>query len=158
MSDDRLAPNPATSLERPAGPAPRQGPTSPWSSPPSWARSVASALAVVMFLGAALAGCAPPEIEVPGGDPERGVAAIKSEGCDMCHTIPGVAVLEGTGAPSLEKWARQDQIAGRLPNEPEYLIRWMMDPHALEPETAMRPLGMTEQEARDVAAYLYTLH
>jgi cytochrome c1 len=31
------------------------------------------------------------------------------------------------------------------------------DPHLVEKHTAMPTLGLTQKEARDVAAYLYTL-
>lgn len=49
------------------------------------------------------------------------------------------------------------EIAGAVPNEPDHLIAWLIDPHALSTETAMRPLGIAEADARDIAAYLYTL-
>jgi cytochrome c len=48
-------------------------------------------------------------------------------------------------------------IAGELPNSPDNLVRWIKDPKAVEPGTAMPDLGLTDDEARDVAAYLYTL-
>jgi cytochrome c1 len=54
--------------------------------------------------------------------------------------------------------SRRDRIlAGRLPNTPANLIRWVQHPHAVDPHTAMPELGMTDADARDVAAYLETL-
>ena len=46
-------------------------------------------------------------------------------------------------------------IAGELTNTPENVVRWIMDPQAIEPGTVMPDLGLTEAEARDVAAHLY---
>jgi cytochrome c1 len=48
-------------------------------------------------------------------------------------------------------------IAGEVPNTTENLIKWVRSPQSIEPNTAMPNLGLSEQEARDVAAYLYTL-
>lgn len=48
-------------------------------------------------------------------------------------------------------------IAGELPNSPANLVRWIKDPKSVEPGTDMPDLGLTDQQARDVAAYLYTL-
>ncbi|MEL6648628.1 MAG: hypothetical protein AAFQ05_13195, partial [Pseudomonadota bacterium] len=48
-------------------------------------------------------------------------------------------------------------VAGVLPNEPGGLVRWLVDPVAHSPMTAMPDLGVTEADARDMAAYLYTL-
>ena len=54
-------------------------------------------------------------------------------------------------------FARRAYIAGQLPNQPENLIRWLVDPQAIEPGTAMPDLDVTPELARDIAAYLYTL-
>ena len=42
-------------------------------------------------------------------------------------------------------------------NEPDSMIAWIRDPRDLRSPTAMPTLGVAEQEARDIAAYLYTL-
>jgi cytochrome c2 len=115
-----------------------------------------------VVVAAGLAGCQGGRTEtdgvvVLGGDRERGAAVIQEAGCGTCHTIPGVAGASGTVGPPLTAWARRSYIAGNLPNAPDNLIRWVMDPHAVEPGTAMPDLGVSEQQARDVAAYLYTL-
>jgi cytochrome c1 len=54
-------------------------------------------------------------------------------------------------------FSRRTYIAGELPNKPENLVRWVTSPQSVEPHTAMPNLGLTTQQARDVAAYLYTL-
>jgi cytochrome c1 len=48
-------------------------------------------------------------------------------------------------------------IAGELPNSPDNLARWIQNPKSVEPGTAMPDLGLTTDQAQDVAAYLYTL-
>jgi cytochrome c1 len=52
---------------------------------------------------------------------------------------------------------RQTYIAGQLPNTPDNLVKWIEDPPAIEPKTAMPKLGLSEAQARDIASYLYTL-
>lgn len=49
-------------------------------------------------------------------------------------------------------------LAGRVPNTPQDMIAWIQDPQAIEPGTAMPNLRVDERSARDMAAYLYTLH
>lgn len=46
-------------------------------------------------------------------------------------------------------------LAGRLPNEPENLVRWIMDPPAIDPATVMPNSGVTPEDARHLVAYLY---
>jgi cytochrome c2 len=109
----------------------------------------------------ALAACddptPPPHLRVAGGDPERGRAALARYGCGSCHAIPGIPGAEGAVGPPLTDFALRGYIAGVVPNWPGYLVRWVMDPPAIAPQTAMPNVGVDEQEARDIAAYLYTL-
>jgi cytochrome c1 len=44
-----------------------------------------------------------------------------------------------------------------LPNSADNLVRWIQHPRTIEPKTAMPDLGVSNQDARDIAAYLYTL-
>ena len=92
-----------------------------------------------------------------GGDPVRGEMVILTHGCGACHTIPGIRGARGLVAQPLTFWSKRTFIAGELPNTPDNLVRWVMDPRAIRPKTAMPNLGLDMQEARDVAAYLYTL-
>jgi cytochrome c1 len=71
--------------------------------------------------------------------------------------IPGVRDARGLVAPPLMMFGRRTFIAGEVPNTPENLVRWIQSPQSIEAGTAMPALGLTEQQARDVAAYLYTL-
>ena len=93
-----------------------------------------------------------------GGDAEAGRAALSRRPCGGCHQIPGVTGAQGKAAPSLDGFAGRAYIDGRLPNSPQNLIPWIVDPHAIDPENAMPTMGVTPSEARDMAAYLYTLN
>lgn len=92
---------------------------------------------------------------VPRGDPDAGGAAIIEYGCASCHTIPGVQSVSRTIGPDLTGFDDQIYIAGQLPNRPEELIRWIQNPQDIVPGTAMPNMGVTEQDARDIASYLY---
>jgi cytochrome c1 len=109
------------------------------------------------LLLAACAGGDDPVRAVPGGDPAQGKQLIASYGCGACHTIPGVSGANGLVGPPLEQFARRIYIAGQVPNNTDFLIRWIEVPQAIEPGTAMPNLGVSEGQARNIAAYLYTL-
>lgn len=92
-----------------------------------------------------------------GGDPVRGKDLIARYDCGSCHSIPGIRGAQGLVGPPLILFGRRTFIAGQVPNTPDYLVRWLLDPKAIEPGTAMPKLGLSEQDARHIAAYLYTL-
>jgi putative membrane protein len=92
-----------------------------------------------------------------GGDPDRGRTKIQRYGCGSCHTVPGVAGANSMVGPPLDKLAMRNYLAGRLPNSAENLKKWIRHPRSVDPQTAMPEMGVTEQDARDIAAYLYTL-
>ncbi|MEO1362499.1 MAG: c-type cytochrome [Pseudomonadota bacterium] len=94
---------------------------------------------------------------VQGADASRGPALMITHGCGSCHVIPGVSGARGTVGPSLAGMRHRAYVAGILPNEPGSMVRWLMNPTVHAPQTAMPDLGLTEGEARDMAAYLYTL-
>lgn len=95
--------------------------------------------------------------EALAGDADRGAATIHHYGCGACHRIPGIPGANGIVGPSLEKMAERGYVGGLLANTPENMIRWLLDPPQVDPTTAMPNMGLREAEARDIAAYLYTL-
>lgn len=96
-------------------------------------------------------------LQIYGADPDRGARAMIDYGCGACHVIPGVTGARGTVGPHLTGFADRAYVAGVLPNRPGDLVRWLVDPTIHAPMTAMPDLGVSEAEARDMAAYLYTL-
>ncbi len=98
-----------------------------------------------------------PSQHVAQGHADRGPAAINRYGCGSCHNIPGIHTARGLAAPSLTSFSKRAFIAGEVPNNPENLITWITVPQSIEPGTAMPNLGVLDEDARDIAAYLYTL-
>ena len=90
-------------------------------------------------------------------DAARGRAALNQNGCNGCHVIPGVTGGDVHVGPPLAGMGRRQLIAGTLPNTPEQMARWIREPHAVDAETAMPVLGVSERDAHDIAAYLATL-
>jgi cytochrome c len=91
-----------------------------------------------------------------GGDPHAGKDKLRNYGCVTCHTIPG---LEGNAlvGPPLIHWSKRVYIAGEIPNTSENLRKWIQHPTGIEPKTAMPEMGVSDQDSRDIAAYLYSL-
>jgi cytochrome c1 len=102
----------------------------------------------------------PPAILTPAprvpGDPARGRVLMTSKGCAGCHTAAGVGAARGVAGPVLTNVVLRPTIAGEIPTSPENLVRWLLDPPAIKPGTAMPRLGLTEEEARDLAASMYS--
>lgn len=117
--------------------------------------------AIALALGLAAFGCKPgpssPLQVVLGGDAGRGRALIAAFGCGGCHDIPGVSGAAGMVGPPLGGFGQRTTVAGLLPNTPDNLERWLEAPQSVVPGNAMPDMGINPQEARDVAAYLYTL-
>lgn len=107
-----------------------------------------------------LAACDGPPDRTPtlaDADVKRGRQLVTDKGCVACHAFPDVKWPRGGLGPSLENFGRQGLIAGRLPNQPGVLMQFVRDAPAQIPGTAMPAISMTDQEARDVTAYLLRL-
>lgn len=116
-----------------------------------------AALAVCMV--ATLAGCdkTPPQgDQFAGGDPRVGQQLIARYGCAACHQIAGIAHADSRVGPSLKDLLKRSYVGGKLPNNAANLELWIMHPRAVNPNTAMPELGVSQTEARDMAAYLYS--
>ena len=91
------------------------------------------------------------------GDAENGKLLLRQFGCGACHSIPGVATADGLVGPPLDGIAHRVYLAGVLPNTPQAMAAFIREPQLADPRTAMPDLGIGEQHARDMTAYLYTL-
>ena len=91
------------------------------------------------------------------GDAERGRLLLRQYGCGGCHTIPGVAAARGKVGPPLDRIASRIYLGGVLPNTPENMSRWIREPQAIDPRTAMPDMQVPPQHASDMIAYLYRL-
>lgn len=92
------------------------------------------------------------------GSVDRGKHAIYRYGCAACHAIPGIRAGAGQVGPDLTGVAQRAQIAGRFANDPETMRRWLMHPQVLAPGSGMPEMGVTDRDARDMAAYLYSTY
>ncbi|HZQ25692.1 MAG TPA: c-type cytochrome [Terriglobales bacterium] len=127
--------------------------------------SVRCRMTLVLAFCAPLFGCAHLQsddartayILTAGGNARVGRDDIRKYGCNACHTIPGVPGANGLVGPPLDGIANRQYIAGEMPNNPENMMRWIEHPHQVEPHTLMPEMNVSEQDSRDIAAYLYTL-
>jgi cytochrome c len=120
------------------------------------------ALAIVvvpalMSLTLAACGMHEPQVLVSGGDDKRGREFIDRYGCGTCHVVPGIGRAQGLVGPPLDGIAHRSYVGGRLPNTPDNIVLFIRHPQQVVPGSAMPDLGVSEPEARDMAAYLYTL-
>lgn len=91
------------------------------------------------------------------GSPQRGQTTIEQFRCGSCHIIPGIRNANGVVGPPLDEMSLRTYIAGEFQNDPQNMIHWVEAPTSMKPKTDMPDLGLTEQQATDVAAYLETL-
>lgn len=91
------------------------------------------------------------------GDLVRGRLALTQYACHGCHEIPGITGSAVQVGPPLAGTARRQLIAGQVGNTPDQMVRWLRNPQSIDPMTAMPNLGVSERDARDMAAYLATL-
>ncbi|WP_229518587.1 cytochrome c family protein [Massilia sp. PAMC28688] len=105
----------------------------------------------------ALAGCGEETVRpVEGGNATLGKRLVEQYQCTSCHAIPGAAGASSNVGPPLEGFGKRSYIAGRIPNLAPNLVQWLVNPPAMKPGTMMPNLGVSEAEARHMAAYLYS--
>jgi cytochrome c2 len=122
-------------------------------------------MGLAFILVVMMSACAPGALGEVNGEPEphlfprdsieSGRRIIAAYGCGACHLIPGVPGADSRGAPPLNDFYQRTYIAGRLPNTSENLVKFIQHPQQIDPGNAMPDLGVTEDEAHDIVAYLY---
>jgi mono/diheme cytochrome c family protein len=83
--------------------------------------------------------------------------ALIAANCAACHVVPGVATAQGRVGPSLAGLAKRQVVAGLLPNTPANLRRFLEHPQSVQPGGAMPELGLSPEQTKIIADYLYTL-
>jgi cytochrome c2 len=92
-----------------------------------------------------------------GGDARRGQQAFARYGCGACHQAPNRTDATGLVGPPLNGIATRAFLAGDQPNDPAHMMAWIQHPQAIQPGVGMPEMGVSTADARDLAAYLYTL-
>ena len=124
-------------------------------------------IASAFFLLGFMTGCSAekPAAKVPaataapasvGGNAANGKKLIDQYACVSCHKIPGFDGPQGSMGPSLEAFATRPVIAGRIPNQPDTVAAYLQNPQIVDPQNQMPALGISESEARDMTAYLFS--
>ncbi len=117
-------------------------------------------LALLLFC-LAMVGCGPSKTapreakDSTAGNSANGKIAIMKYGCIACHTVDGIRESQATTGPPLLRMANRTYLAGNLPNNAANMIRFIQHPHEVHNDTAMPEIGVTDEDARDIAAYLY---
>jgi cytochrome c2 len=126
-----------------------------------WPLAVAVAVLIVAAIAAGLLWqtqyrSASTATAMTGGNIARAPELIRRYGCAGCHTIPGIPGGDGKVGGPLQDIRQRVYVGGVVTNSPDNLVRWIVSPQTFSPRTAMPPTGISEVEARDVAAYLYS--
>jgi mono/diheme cytochrome c family protein len=88
------------------------------------------------------------------GDAGRGKKILAQYACQSCHRVPGVTGSDVAVGRPLDGLARRPIMAGKLAPTQDNLIRWIRNPQAIDPQTAMPNMGVTARDALDISAYL----
>jgi cytochrome c len=125
-----------------------------------WTFAAFGTVAVCIAAAVAALGLMPSErskvaVALTGGDATRALPLLRRYGCGGCHTVPDVPGADGVVGPPLADFRQRVFIAGVLPNNAGNLVNWIVAPSAIHRGTAMPETGISVEEARDVAAYLY---
>lgn len=83
----------------------------------------------------------------------QGEAIYASKGCEACHMVNGRGA-SGPG-PDLSRIGSQPYDA--LPNDPQFLAKWLENPVAQKPDTTMPRIDLSEAEVEALVAYLTNL-
>lgn len=112
-----------------------------------------TAIAATLAASLGLAACTP--------DPDSAKLAqaktLIAANCNACHMIPGISGATGRLGPPLTGMANRQIIAGHFANTPDNLANWIEHPQQMLPGDAMPEMGLSHEEARTIATYLYTL-
>jgi cytochrome c2/mono/diheme cytochrome c family protein len=100
---------------------------------------------------------------------QQGVQVVLQRGCGGCHTIPLIPGAAGTIGPNLGPHDTVPEVSKRpmiatypsgtvANNSVDDLAKWIQNPQALKPGTAMPTLGLSQDEALAAASFLYTIN
>ncbi|MBC53013.1 MAG: hypothetical protein CMQ34_04165 [Gammaproteobacteria bacterium] len=85
---------------------------------------------------------------------DSGKVALQQYNCVSCHVITGITAARKHVGPPLTGMTHRNYIAGILEYSDENFVRWVTAPSAVDPDTLMPDLGVTEAHARAMLSYL----
>ncbi|HEY5239959.1 MAG TPA: cytochrome c [Polyangiaceae bacterium] len=99
-----------------------------------------------------------------GADAARGRELVDVKGCGLCHRLSGVAPLHVGTMPAGVAPGDMPRAVRLAPDlrftrdrwRAAALVRWLMDPVKVKPDTPMPTMNLREDEAKAIAAYLLT--
>lgn len=92
-----------------------------------------------------------------GGNAAHGAQLFAQRTCISCHAIAGTAAQALAGPNLTHVASRQIIGAGVLDNNPENMARWLRNPQEVKPGNHMPSVRLSEDEVRDLTAYMETL-
>jgi cytochrome c oxidase subunit 2 len=88
---------------------------------------------------------------------KHGKDLFLSGSCMLCHAISGTTANARTGPDLTHVASRSRLAAGRLPNTPDDLARWIVDPQRVKPGANMPAHPLADEDLKALVAYLGTL-
>jgi cytochrome c oxidase subunit II len=78
--------------------------------------------------------------------------------CINCHRVGGTKLAEGTYAPDLTHlMSRKTLASGMIPNTPDNLRRWIVEPQTIKPGCLMPAFNLSKTDLELVVDYLASL-
>lgn len=90
-----------------------------------------------------------------GGNPEHGKDLVGSIGCKGCHVIGDDVRMRQARGFSFDIAPELTRAGSKL--DPDWIYAWIRNPRQYRPTTRMPNLRLTDQEAKDIVAYLRTM-
>jgi cytochrome c2 len=121
-----------------------------------WTENMIASITAYLFNAAPKRAADP--MPIPG-DADRGRESYRLAGCLACHNMAG---YPGQTLPTIDLAFQPNNENEHGPNlrgvatklNRDWLYQWLMDPKAYWPETRMPDLGLSQQEAADITAYI----
>lgn len=83
---------------------------------------------------------------------------FETQACMNCHTISGTEARGTVGPDLTHLMSRSTIAAGAALNTPHNLYEWVENPDHFKPGALMPAMQLTDQQLKQVVAYLTTLH
>lgn len=90
-----------------------------------------------------------------GGNAARGKEVVETVGCKGCHVIGTDTRMRDARGFSYDIAPELTRAGSKL--DPDWIFEWIKNPRRYRPNTNMPNLRLSDQEAKDVVAYLETL-